>query len=599
MAGINPASSENDALSIVPDRPRAGRESGNAGASYDQILKSSALIGGASVVNIGIGVVRTKIMAMLLGPAGVGLLGLYGAIADLAQSIAGMGIINSGVRQIAEAAGSGHQDRIAATAAILRRTSVLLGLAGAAALMAVAGPVAAFSFGDDRNAGAIALLAIAVLCRVVSDGQAALLQGLRRIADLAKMGMLGALAGTLLSIVLVYGLGERGIVPSLVGVAATGIVASWWYSRKIPLPTPPALTAARIGKETAALLKLGFAFMASGLMMTGAAYAIRLMVLRQIGPEAAGLYQSAWGLGGMYVGLVLQAMGADFYPRLTAIAGDNRAANRLVNEQARVSLLLGGPGALATLVLAPWVIAVFYTARFEAAVEPLRWLCLGMTLRIVSWPMGFIVLAKGAQGYFFWSEAAWTLVYLGLAWICVGAFGVEGAGIAFFGSYIFHCLMIYGVVRRLSGFRWSAANRETTWLNLSLIAVVFCGFYRLPAAQALGLGLIAVMLSSVYSMQVLLDLLAEEGAIPPRLGKWLARLRLTAFGPGAQAAPKPVPAEGPRLTHTALSVFMIGAVFYMWAEWYDQFYEWQPMVKSWAPEPTILLEHIHQFLTIR
>ena len=71
-------------------------------------------------------------------------------------------------------------------------------------------------------------------------------------------------------------------------------------------------------------------------MTMGAAYTIRLIVVRQIGFEATGLYQSAWTLGGLYVGLILQAMGADFYPRLTASARNNTTCNRMVNEQARV-----------------------------------------------------------------------------------------------------------------------------------------------------------------------------------------------------------------------------------------------------------------------
>src|SRR5208283_1417758 len=109
---------------------------------------------------------------------------------------------------------------------------------------------------------------------------------------------------------------------------------------------------AQVRDEAAGLLKLGFAFMASGLLTLGAAYAIRVLVVHKLGLAAAGLYQSAWTLGGLYVGFILQSMGADFYPRLTAIAGDDRECNRLVNEQAQVSLLLAGPGIIGTLTLA-------------------------------------------------------------------------------------------------------------------------------------------------------------------------------------------------------------------------------------------------------
>ena len=47
------------------------------GGSYLSILKSTSLIGSASLLNILISMVRIKFVAVLLGPTGVGLLGLY------------------------------------------------------------------------------------------------------------------------------------------------------------------------------------------------------------------------------------------------------------------------------------------------------------------------------------------------------------------------------------------------------------------------------------------------------------------------------------------------------------------------------------------
>src|SRR5579863_8934871 len=102
--------------------------------NYGQILTSSALVGGSSVVNIVIGVVRNKAMAVLLGPAGFGLLGVYASIASLSQCVAGLGINSSGVRQIAYAASFDDADRIARTAAALKRTSAVLGFVGMALL---------------------------------------------------------------------------------------------------------------------------------------------------------------------------------------------------------------------------------------------------------------------------------------------------------------------------------------------------------------------------------------------------------------------------------------------------------------------------------
>jgi PST family polysaccharide transporter len=104
---------------------QAGESPARGSETYGQILKASALIGGSSVLNIAIGIVRTKAMAVLLGPAGFGLFGVYGSIANLTQCVAGMGINSSGVRQIAYAVGSGDTEQIARTTAVLRRTSIL------------------------------------------------------------------------------------------------------------------------------------------------------------------------------------------------------------------------------------------------------------------------------------------------------------------------------------------------------------------------------------------------------------------------------------------------------------------------------------------
>jgi len=484
--------------------------------SYGQILKSSALIGGSSVLVIAIGIVRTKAMAVILGPAGYGLMGMYGSIADLALSIAGMGVNSSGVRQIAEAVNSGDTTRIARTATVLRRISILLGVLGAVLLGVFSRQVSTLTFGSDRHAGAVTLLSLAVLFKLVADGRNALIQGMRRIADLARIGVLGAFFGTVISVPVVYFLREEGVVPSLVVIAATTMITAWWYSRGVRMP-PPAMTASEVGQETAALLKLGFAFMASAFLVMGSAYAVRTIVFNNVGFEAAGLYQAAWTLGGLYVGFILQAMGADFYPRLVGVAHDDLKCNRMVNEQAQASLLLAGPGVIATLTCASLVVAALYSTRFYAAVELLRWICLGMTLRVITWPMGFIIVAKGRQTIFFAADLAWTVVSIVLAWYCVVSFGLRGAGIAFFLSYAFHGLMIYPIVRRLSGFRWSAANRKTGLLFLSLIALVFCGFQMLPPLLAIGVGVLAMILSSIYSVRVLLQLVSLDRIPRPML----------------------------------------------------------------------------------
>ena len=490
---------------------------------YGEILKSTSLIGASSVINIAMSVVRLKVLAILLGPAGIGLFGLYNVIIDLTANLVGLGVQSSGVRQVAMAVSSKDGDKVARIAKVLMLTSLVLGMIGALALLVLAAPVSNLSFGTEARASAVMLLGLAVWLRILAGAPTAIIQGHRRIGDLARMTVVGALLNTAAAIPLIYFFGEAGVVPSLIAVALTSWIAAHWYCRKVRLPRV-GLTLAQFSSETNDLLKLGFAFMASGLLTAGAAFVIRILVVQHDGVAAAGNYQAAWSLGGIYVGFILQAMGTDFYPRLSAVGTDDAACNRAVNEQSMVSVLLAAPGLLATLALSPWVMAVFYSTQFADAVPLLRWFCLGMLLRVVAWPMGFIILAKGAQRIFFWTEVAATIVHVGLAWLLLGVVGLTGAGLAFVGLYVWHGLLIYFLVRRMSGFRWSRDNLMLGALFLALTGIVLAAVELLPFWLGLVVALAGTAFGCCVSLALLIRLVPQHW-LPERLRPVLDVLR--------------------------------------------------------------------------
>jgi antigen flippase len=506
----------------VPKVPEAPETPQGAPGTYGEILKASALFGGSAALSIVIGIVRTKVFAILLGPAGFGLFGVFGSISNLMQAIAGMGINSSGVRQIAYALSGEDAKEVSIIVTVIRRTSIFLGLFGGVVLAVLARPVAVFTFGSAQHSGAIALLGFSVFFQLISNGQGAIIQGVRRVSDLARMSAWGAVLGTACSIPVVYFLRDRGVVPSLVCVALMAVSVSYWYGRKVDIPSR-SLTAAETFRETSALLKLGLVFMSSYLMTMGVGYAVRIIVLRDLGFAATGYYQSAWTLGGLYVGFILQAMGTDFYPRLTALSDDNDACNRLINEQTQVGLLLAGPGVLATLTLAPLVISVFYSARFGAAVGILRWIALGTLVQVITWPLGYMMVAKNRRLLYFASEITWGVVSITLAGLFVGHFGLNGAGIAFFCSNVVSGLLVWLIALRLSSFKWSAANLKTGGIVLSVIAVVFVGFGSLPFWAAISAGIIAVAAMSFYSIRTVIALVSID-RIPRAIRRVLARL---------------------------------------------------------------------------
>ena len=84
------------------------------------LIKSMLVIGSAQVVNILISIVRMKVLAVLLGPSGVGLLSIYNSLLGMVQQTAGLGMGSSGVREIASRAVTRRRSAACAAFSLLR-----------------------------------------------------------------------------------------------------------------------------------------------------------------------------------------------------------------------------------------------------------------------------------------------------------------------------------------------------------------------------------------------------------------------------------------------------------------------------------------------
>jgi antigen flippase len=344
--------------------------------------------------------------------------------------------------------------RVARTVLVLRRACWATGLLGWALSAALAVPLSQWAFGDTAHAAAIAVLGVTLLLGAIGGGQTALLQGVRRIGDLARIQVVAMLLNTVVAIGLYTWLRERGIVPVMIAMAVVSLGCSWWFARRVALH-PVELPWEQTWHEARRFAGLGVAFMWSGLLLAGLDMITRSLITRTHGLEAAGYYQAAWALSGMFAGFVLSAMGTDFYPRLTALIDDREAAARAVNEQTEIGILLALPGLLATLAFGPLILELFYSKKFMPAAELMPFFILGVFGRVVSWPLGFIQLAKGSSRIFMLTESVTIALWLGLVVLLVPAVGVVGTAYAFVLIYFIYTFAMLGIARLLIGFNWS------------------------------------------------------------------------------------------------------------------------------------------------
>lgn len=496
-------------------------------ASYRTTLRSSSIIGGAQVVNIAVGFVKLKAVAVLLGPVGVGLAGLYVNLMQTAAAIAALGIGTVGTRQIAAAHAEGGEVAVGRTRRALFWGTMGLAFIGAGLFWLSSGWIARVVLADETLAADVAWLSLGVALTVAAGSQGALLTGLRRIGDLARINVGSAVAGAALGVLALWLWGAQGIVAMVLVAPLAAFLLGHLYVARLGPPAGPRAPLPAMAREWRSMVQLGAAFMISGLVTMLGHLAARTLVQRELGPEALGHFQAAWTIGMTYLGFVLGAMSTDYYPRLTAAINDTEAARRLVNEQTEVALLLCAPVLLALLGFAPWVIRLLYSVEFGPAVEILRWQLLGDVLKVMSWPLGFILLAAGAGKTFVVTESLGMSVFVLGVFVGLPLIGVAATGVAFLALYVAYLPLVWWLGGRRIGFRWSrAVKAQAAAVIAAAVAVDILARWSDPAGAAAGL-----ILAGILTIWALLRLASASGAtgrIAPlaRMGERMKRWML-------------------------------------------------------------------------
>ena len=172
------------------------------------ILKAMGIFGGVQVLNILCSVIRTKLVALWIGPLGVGLFGLFNQALEMINIATNLGVRNSSVRDISQAVEKRDQSLIARIITVVRRWSLWLGLGGALITIAIAPLLSRISFGDYNHVWSFVALSIAVLFMALTNGEYAVLQGLSRLKRLARVTVSGTVGGLLISILVNLNLRE-------------------------------------------------------------------------------------------------------------------------------------------------------------------------------------------------------------------------------------------------------------------------------------------------------------------------------------------------------------------------------------------------------
>lgn len=438
--------------------------------TYKKGLKGIAVFGGLQIYKILLSVLTTKVSALFLGPAGSGIYGLISSTLTTVEAVVGCGLGTSAVKDISQAKAKNDEQSIASVYTVLNRLVWITGLAGTIGIIIFAPQLSRLAFGNDEYAVWFMILSITILINQLISGQGVLLTGLQKYRLIARLRITTGIIGATISIVCYYLFGIDGIVPVILLTTISNLLVSVIVVRKVrPHKSRIKFSeAVRIGNP---MLKMGISIGLGYALTSLAGFVIRAYISHRSDVAAVGLFTASFSLINTYLGLVFSSIESDYYPRLSAAAGDNVEYRSVMLNEIELLIFLLTPLVALLIVFSQPVLAIFYSTKFFGAKAIICWSAFSMLVKVPGWAMSVGIISKGDTRLYLKNQIVFIVYQLGLNMFCFNYWGLAGLGVSFVISQFIYSTQNFFIQRRVCGIKFN----KSVWGSLTVsFVIIFC-----------------------------------------------------------------------------------------------------------------------------
>ena len=379
-------------------------------------------------------IVSVKVLALMTGPAGVGLFSLLRQIQQTLCVIASVGGQNAVVQGVASRQGLERAQFVTSVLHLVLAGASIVGLG----TLLLSSSIAALVFGSESSRSALVQwILVPVILGALLIFLRALLNASMRIGAVAWVNISTGFGGLLMVVpaATAYRAGhEDALILILSGSLGLGLITAGYHAIRHDCLYTRIAEAPRFERSAAHnFLSVAIPSLMALFLGMGCILAVRTAIVRSHGLPLAGQFDAAWSISVTFLVLFLTSIQTYLLPKLSA--STRQAEWQDVMERAlRLSAIIAVPSIASLIVLKPVAVRVFYSVDFIDAVELLRWTLLGDYIRVAGWVLATTLVAKADMRAYLACEVAWNVLFATFALWMVPA-GIEGAGPAYVGAY--------------------------------------------------------------------------------------------------------------------------------------------------------------------
>lgn len=409
------------------------------------VFRLMGVFGGVKSLSILCSLIRNKLMAIWLGPVGVGLVILYNSITDLVSVTSRLSMNDSSLPEVARA----DNDNAARISIIARRWMVGAGLVGALLMCAFSPVLSSLSFGDSSHWLEFCLLASMPVLYASALSYQTVLQGRGLLDRLARANLWTALSGIAVSVPLIWWLREQSIVWVIMSYGICMFVSTYILRERMP----------RVQVSWTETFRKGSAFARLGLFMTLgigmgylANYLFVLFVNSYADTSELGIYQAGYTIVNSYVGVIFSGIILESFPKVSALVHSRRRLSLVVSHRIGTLAWVMIPFVGLFMACDELIVRIVYADTFLAMIPFITIAIAAVGMRMASNFLAQVILARGDGHIYFITE---TLSYVSCLIFNIAGYslaGFYGLGVSYILWYTFYLAMTMFVYRRIYGY---------------------------------------------------------------------------------------------------------------------------------------------------
>jgi PST family polysaccharide transporter len=386
-----------------------------------------------------------KLLAIYVGPAGYAAIGQFQNAITMITSFAS-GAINTGVTKYTAEyhADADAQQRVWRTAGTISISCALL----ASLLIAVFHrQLATAVLKDPQQSGVFLWLAATLILFVLNALLMAILNGKKEV----PLYITANIATSIVTLLATWGLARVwGLYGALVALSINQSIV-FFVTISLCLRTNWFQVSLLFGRVDMVLARklASYALMATvtAVAMPLSQLLIRNHLVNEFGWDNAGLWQAVTKISDIYLMLITTTLTVYYLPRLSEI-DQREQLHKEIAKVYRFILPVTILGAITVYLLRNWLITLLFTENFAPMLDLLAWQLAGDVIKIGSWVLGFVMLARAMTKAYIATEIFFNASLVLITYALTPYLGLKATVIAFFINYLLYWLSIAVILNK-------------------------------------------------------------------------------------------------------------------------------------------------------